>query len=378
MPYAYALVLILNEWSFYQTNWFGGPPAEVLNRVQLYVGWLISLVALYAFVDTYLRARGVDRQRIQWVVIGFGISLVASPISSFITTELTNSPLELSEAVGLLGAAAPVMFAYAIIRHRVIDVSFVVSRALVYGVLTSLLVGAFALIDWLFIDKLKLARLGTIAEMGVAVAGGFWFNGLHRRVDLLIDATFFRQRHQAERQLARDAAALPFATSSEVVAKVLVNEVARALSLASAALFRRGSDGVYIRERSEGWSATDTARLDAEDEHLLILLQAENGPISLYDHPWRTQGVPEEPAHPVLALPIIVRRELAAIVLYGAHVHGEGLDPDEIEAIAGLAPGAAAAYDHLEAESMKGAVESITRECELLRTRLAEVQTQLA
>lgn len=33
MPYAFALLLILNEWSFYQTNWFGGSPAEVLGRV---------------------------------------------------------------------------------------------------------------------------------------------------------------------------------------------------------------------------------------------------------------------------------------------------------------------------------------------------------
>ncbi len=42
------------------------------------------------------------------------------------------------------------------------------------------------------------------------VAGGCLVNGLHKRVDWFIDATFFRQRHQAERQLARNASALPF------------------------------------------------------------------------------------------------------------------------------------------------------------------------
>lgn len=378
MPLIFALGWFLDEWVSWQTYWFGGPPAELLSRVFIVVVWLINIVALYAFVDTYLRARGVDRQRIQWAVIGFGISLLASSALSFASFELTNAPTQLSEAGGLLRMLAPLVFGYAIIRHRVIDVSFVINRALVFGLLTSLLVGAFALIDWLFIDKLKLARLGTIAEMGAAIAGGFWFNGLHKRVDSFIDATFFRQRHRAEVQLARNAAALPSATTPHIAAQALVREPARALTLASAALFRRGKDGAYVREESEGWAAGDITRLDDNDGHFVMLLQAESGPISLYDHPWRTEGVPSGPAHPVLALPIIVRRELTAVVFYGAHVHGEALDPDEIKAIAGLAPGAAAAYDHLQAESMQRKVDSLENEVESLRIRLAEAQIQPA
>jgi len=291
---------------------------------------------------------------------------------------VTNAPLSVSYGLSLLSIVAPIAVAYAIVKHRVIDVGFVVSRTLVYGILTSVIIGGFALIDWLFIDKLKLARLGTIAEMGFAVAGGFWFNGLHKRVDSFIDAIFFRQRHKAERQLARDAAALQFSTTTEAVAHVLVAEPVRALSLASAALFRRGQAGSYVRETSEGWSETDISKLDREDDHLMALLQAENGPISLYDHPWRTQGVPSGPTHPVLALPIIVRRELAAIVFYGSHVHGEGLDPDEIKAIASLAPGAAAAYDHLDAEAMKCQVDSLKNKVESLQTQLTEAQIQPA
>jgi len=243
----------------------------------------------------------------------------------------------------LTSVLVPLTIGYAVIKHRVIDVSFVVNRALVYGALTTLLVGMFSVIDWFFVDYLRLARLGTIAEVAAVVGFGLWFKGLHMRVDSFIDATFFRQRHAAERQLARNAAALPFATTTQIVATALVKEPVRALGLASAALFWRNKDGVYVREELEGWSAADIQRLDDSDGHFLMLLQAENGPVSLYDHPWRAHGVPSGPAYPVLALPIIVRRELVAIVLYGAHIHGEPLDPDEIKAIAGLASAAAAA-----------------------------------
>lgn len=375
----FAFVAFVGVQTLYIVNtYFLGRPAEMIGRTGIALAALSALVVVFALIDTYTHRQGAERQRIRWVVLGFAIALIANLAEQIAFIDATNAPFAVLSGLSLLNVMAPIAVAYAIVKHRVIDVSFVVSRALVYGMLTSLLVGAFALIDWLFIEKLKLARLGVVAEMGVAVAGAFWFNGLHKRVNSFIDAIFFRQRHKAERQLARDAAALPFSTTTEAVAHALVAEPVRALSLASAALFRRGQAGSYVRETSEGWSEIDISKLDREDDHLMALLQAENGPISLYDHPWRTQGVPSGPAHPVLALPIIVRRELAAIVFYGSHIHGESLDPDEIKAIAGLAPGAAAAYDHLEAESMKREVESIRGENESLRTQLAEAQIQPA
>src|SRR5579872_1047101 len=379
LPYALLIFWGLGTYLRLACYRFGWPEERVLT-LALSLESLFILVALYAFVETYVLSRGADRQRIKWVIAGFAVALVAQTISNGNLPDwVYNSwPDWVYGSLKLAMVVVPLTVAYAVVRHRIIDVSFVANRALVYGVLTTLLVGVFALVDWLFIDKLKLARLGTIAEMGVAVAGGFWFNGLHRRVDSLIDATFFRQRHKAERQLARVAAALPLATTAGAVANCVVNEPVRAMLLASAALFRRDRDGVYAREQSEGWDASTLLRLDDSDETLLMLAQAEGGPLSLFDHPWRTEGVPSGPAHPVLALPIIVRRELAAIVFYGAHVHGEALDPDEIKAIASLAPGAAAAYDHLDAEAMQQQVASMQKTIEIQQALLAEAQIQPA
>ncbi len=65
-------------------------------------------------------------------------------------------------------------------------------------------------------------------------------------------------------------------------------------------------------------------------------------------------------------------------VFYGAHVHGEALDPDEIKIIAGLAAGAAAAYDHIEAEALRKNNEAMKNEVDSLRTQLAEAQIQPA
>ena len=370
------LAVVQALWYYLSENAASGSVlSAIVNAVLVIFGASVA-VSMYAFIQTYVHALGSDRRRIRWVILGFGIALVTQVIDIALSWEGFNLPYWVHGTLELSGVVVPLTVAYAVIKHRIIDVSFVVSRALVYGVLTTLLVGAFSIVDWLFAEKLRLARLGTLVEMGVAVGAGFWFNNLHKSVDSFIDATFFRQRHRAERQLAQINAALPSFTTTRSVAEALVAEPARTLSLASAALFRKGKTGSYVREESEGWGQGDLARLDDRDDRLLALLQTERGPISLYDHKWRTEHVPQGPAQPALALPIIVRRELAAVVFYGAHVHGESLDPDEIKAIAGLASGAAAAYDHLLAESMKRENDAIRNEVESLRILLSEAQIQ--
>jgi hypothetical protein len=376
-PLAWLVMFGLQMFVAWGSGWFGwrvgpaGTAAVILEAA-------ISAVALYALVSTYVSARGADRQRIRWVVLGFGIALLAIVANVIIGIYFAAWPYWVHATLAIAYGVVPLTVAYAVIKHRIIDVSFVVSRALVYALLTSLLVGVFSLMDWFFTDYLRNARLGTVAEVGAVLAFGFSFNGLHKRLDSLIDATFFRQRHRAEIRLARAAAALPLVSTTQAVAHFLVREPADAVSLASSALFRRDRDGVYSREEAMGWDANDLTGLDSTDEPLLALALAEAGPLLLYDYTWRTEGVPSGVARPVLALPIIVRRELAAIAFYGSHVHGEALDPDEVKAIAGLATGAAAAYDHLEAEEMRRKVESLEKEMDSMRAQLSETRTQPA
>jgi hypothetical protein len=378
VPWLFVALFIWELFKLYQQTWIGGPMGELISRIDMTIYVVTALAGLYLLVDTYVRARGVDRQRIRWVVVAFVLNLTTYFVEWLLVDYVLSTPDWVFRVLQLSNIILPLAVAYAVIKYRVIDVSFVVSRALVYGTLTTLLAGVFYAIDWFFTDYLRVARFGTVVEVGAAIAVGIWFKAFHMRLDALIDATFFRRRHKAEIQLARVAAAMPLATTMSAVAECLVSEPFQALALASAALFRRTSGGVYVREDSEGWDSSDLSKLDDSDQTLLMLAQAEGGPLSLYEHRWRTEGVPTGPARPVLALPIIVRRELAAIVFYGSHIHGEGLDPDEIKAIAGLAPGAAAAYDHLEAEAMKRRLEAMAAENESLRTQLAEAQIQPA
>jgi len=363
------IMLVVVECIFVDFTYFLGRPDEGLARVQLLVYTLCEVFVAYALIDTYVRRHGADRQRIRWVVFGFAVALLSSLAGTIIGTEATNTPFAVQAGISLLSIFAPITVAYAIVRHRVIDVNFVVSRTLVYGILTTLFVALFAFVDWFVGHVLDQTRWALVAEVGVAIAVGFWLNGLHARVDRFVDSVLFRKRHEAERRLARLARGLPHASSSALVDSMLVREPVDALELASAALFRRCASGTFDRVAAVDWSDQSIAALPLDDP-LVPYLDGERGALRLSELHWSSADVPTGAARPVLAFPIMVRHRLEGIALYGAHRGGEDFDPDELQWLNALAVAAGAAFDHLEAEALRNELDELKREREAQRHAL--------
>jgi hypothetical protein len=244
-----------------------------------------------------------------------------------------------------------------------------VSRAIVYAVLTSVVVAAFAFIDWIFTEKLSAARLGNVAEVGAAVAIGFWFNTLHRRIDLFVDGVLFRHRHLAEKRLALAASALPHAASLPAAAELLTAEPVHAFELTSGATFMRADDDSFKRVFAIGWQEGCLTQLP-HDDLLIARLRANREALTLYGLYWPTaQRCPEGAAKPILSMPVFIRNQLAAIVFFGPHGSGEAFDPDELRSLHALCIGASAAFDHLEAEQRRVENESLRKVVEQLSGR---------
>jgi hypothetical protein len=117
-----------------------------------------------------------------------------------------------------------------------------------------------------------------------------------------------------------------------------------------------------------GWSGTRTF-LDERDR-LLIFLAGERKSLRLSDVHWNAGDVPTGTAEPAVAVPIFLRHELGAILILGMHVTGEDLDTDEIRLIEECAIAAGAAYDHLEADALRGKTEELQRTIASMRTTL--------
>lgn len=290
----------------------------------------LALIVLAAatLVATYAAAKREQRQRVQWVIVGILCTLLSQG-SAWARYWSAAYPLASSEALlwigTLLYAAAPFAIAYAVVRQRVFEISFVLGRTLAYTIVSATIFGFFAMVEWLTGRLIEQSGV-AIAFVAVAAIGvAFSMDALYGRVDQFVDRTLFRKRHQAERRLSEVAAGLPAAESASAVESALLAEPVRAFTLSDAKLFLRDDD----REFRNGRTTLDRS--------IPLQLQGRQRSLRL------THG------DAVLAVPVLVRARLYGIVLYGPHQNGEDIDPDEASSLESIALAAGVAYDHLQA-----------------------------
>ncbi len=322
-----ALLAIPNlAWDAVSLFW-GEAPSPWMSLGSTLGALAMILVAGATLVATYVTAKPWQRQRLQWVIAGVLFTLL-SYASAWARYWSAAYPLAAADPVvwvaTILYACAPFAIAYAVVRQRVFDISFVVSRTLVYSIVTASIFGVFALVEWLAGHFLEHTGVAAVLIALTAVGMAYSLHAIYLRVEQFVEGTLFRRRRQAQRHLAEIAAGLPYAENATAVEAALVREPLHAYTLSSAHLFMRDDSGDY---RSDG---------KALDRCITLQLQGLRRPLRFHE------------GDPALAVPVFLRSQLQAVAVYGAHVNGEDIDPDEAATLNALGVAAGIAYDHLE------------------------------
>jgi GAF domain len=314
---------------------------------------LFVVVAFAALIAAFVLTNGSDRQRVVPVLLAFGafvaMATAQSVYQALYTNEIGAAIITCLTAASMIALAVAV--AQGVVRHRVIDVSFAISRTLVYTVLTSLIVGVFVLIDFVSSKVLEHLQIALVLEAAAALAFGIWLNTLHSRIDHFVDRVLFRRRHLAQARLQRAGKTVTHSESASFIDEIVTLEACDALDLASAAIFRREGGDAFERVRAHGWGGNDVSAL-TRDDHLVICLLAELEPVDIPHIRWPRSDIPGGLEQPLLAVPVVLRHELLGFVLYGGHTGGEAIDPDERRTLVSLAQAAAGAYDHIRSNAL--------------------------
>jgi GAF domain-containing protein len=346
---------------------FGQSPSAWMSYGSTFGALALILVAGVALVATDLTAKPWERQRLRWVIAGIFFTLLSSATSwarywSAAYAFATADVLVWISAV--LYALAPFAIFYAVARQRVFDISFVVSRTLVFTIVTATIFAVFALVEWLAGRLIERTGVTLVLVAAAAIGVAFYMSTIESKVEQLIERTLFRRRHQAERHLAHLAAGLPDAQNVQTVEEALMREPVRAYALSSSALYMRDDSGDYY---------SNGALLDRS---VVLKLQGSHKPVRLLelddDHAAVQRG------DPVLAVPVFVRSRLAAVSVYGAHTNGEDIDPDEVASLQAIGAAAGIAYDHLEASRVLREAERWRRLAERQARELAAVRERKA
>jgi len=314
---------------------------------------------------TYQRSHGSARQRLKWVVTGMLIGFIAQ-----IIVYLPGPPWQ-APLCELLSIAMPISVVYAALRQRLIDVDFVINRAIVYAIMTALLIAFVSLIDFVTSHFISEYHLALYAEAAATIAVGFALDRFRGELDRFTERIFFKARHQAEAQLERVARSLEFVTREESIEEALVDEPVRWLRLASAALFVADEGrATYSRIHSVGWDEGSIEHVP-DDASVVRYLKSERGPLDAKDVAWDDPGLPRGAAAPLLYIPIFCREELFGFAIYGAHKDTTTLDPAEVDLLSALGPRAGIAFDHITYVVMREQLADATERASLNEKLLA-------
>ncbi|GAC1423910.1 MAG: hypothetical protein NVSMB64_31680 [Candidatus Velthaea sp.] len=321
------------------------PPRWCLLALNTSIAYYISAIA-FAFTIANRRSTGAERARVAWVsyslAVGFSGAVIETALVLLGRTEWWINLFALT----LL--AIPLGLSYAIARHRVIDIGFVVNRAIVFATLSAVVVVSFGVLEWFlgkYLVELSHATSASL-EIGLALILGASLRQIHRRVEKVADDIFFRDRHRAEAALKRFALDAQYTTYLRTIFERTIDEVSRHAGARECALYL--IDGKHLT-RSAG-SASFPENVD-ENDPLFVRMRATRDTVEMH-------GIASA-LEAELAFPFIVRGTISGALICGAKRNGEAYAPDERAVLADVARSVGIASDTLYTEALRLEIERV-------------------
>jgi hypothetical protein len=344
-----------------------GYPTETLTRAGVLSALIVAAVAFTILLARQGELQPQDYQRLRWVIWGCVVGLPALVIADIGTdTTLFDSlwngnppPEQLWGLLYLVNGVLCLLVSEAIRRPHVVAVSIPLRRVTILGLLLSLPI----LFLHQEIDHVREAIRQNVdlpAWVWVTIASAMLFlvSKVHDSAVHGLDRLFNYRTIKAGERLGE---AILRAKTSFEIESLLVQEARKALSLASASLFREDG-GVFQRSMADdAWDDTTTQTLDPNDP--IIEAARAHRPLDVTAHPGTRSRLPLGLMRPILAIPVGDRLRCLALSLYGPHLSGNDLNHDERTMLVELADKAANVLMKLNDDE--------------LRKRIATLESQL-
>jgi hypothetical protein len=174
----------------------------------------LFIAAAFSLFVRLRRAVGVERQQLKWLAYAAGGLAIVSIL--VISTIAIDAPRWYDWSANAIFVAVipgvPIAIGIAILRYRLYEIDVIINRTLVYGSLTAVLVALYfggvattqAILQALT-GREELPQPAVVASTLVIAA---LFNPLRRRVQNLVDRSFYRRKYDAAKTLETFSAKL--------------------------------------------------------------------------------------------------------------------------------------------------------------------------
>ncbi|HEY4442302.1 MAG TPA: GAF domain-containing protein [Candidatus Elarobacter sp.] len=304
---------------------------------------LWALVLLCASVLSLRLAQPEDRARVGIVFaaimiggVGYAITMIAFSLGRIpFTVFLIYTTLSID--------LIPIAVTYAILKHRVFDIEFVLNRTVVYGMTSAILLLMFAALEF-FAERVlrSLTRVeSAVVEFVIAIVVVVSARVVHARVDRVVDNMLFRTRHAQESALVRYAGTAQFYTSTKPLIRDTLETVGRYALVDGAAVYLAVNGG--LTNAGSSWLAA-SAEIE-ENDIACADLRAHHEPRDLHDLATAFPGA--------RAYPMTLAGRLVGVLCTGDRARGEAMPPDIDEAVTHIAAAVAIAVAAIETDAIR-------------------------
>src|SRR5579883_215480 len=262
--------------------------ADILVNASNSIAYAAIATAIGALLVRYVTATSERRNRLRWIVMAFAVAYV------------------------------PVLALNVI--------------ANVFGVLTSIVVGVLALVDWAFGRWIAESRFAIFGELALALALGTLLTTVHRRLEHSLNRIIFRAQTLALHALRRFTQEIDLIPDPRRLLMQTYDALRMRLESDYVGIY--AADGASFVLGTPGSGALPTV-LPGDDFAVLRLRR------------WSEAFECDEPEHPLrgaLLLPMTARTQLVGFIACGPKRDRTHYLPEEVETLSALAHRAGAAY----------------------------------
>jgi sigma-B regulation protein RsbU (phosphoserine phosphatase) len=341
-----------------------------------YISYFAGLVI---FVDCFFRRVKKERQKeLRPILVGviggiltFGYILIVSARNPF---AIYLDPIILSPALFLL--VVPVMFGYAIIRYRLMDIDFIVKRSLIYGLVTASMAAIYLLIIFvlgsLLADVVGSEDSRTVNLVALIIIA-FAFDPIKRRMQAWIDKFFYQERYNYQKALLEFTQELPRLTRLDQILESIVHRLSSTMHIEKVA--------VILCDDKEGCSVVSQniedrcCQFKPEYNGLLEVLRTSKFPQSfalLAEEPDNFKLLQSDKqklidAGVVLSVPMFLQDKLIGMINVGSKMSGKVYSREDIDLLSTVAAQAAIAIENSRLHKSELEKEKFEEELSLAR-----------
>jgi len=253
------------------TGWTGlmNPTYGILFTAGYFVP---ALLLLYS----YSHATQDQRPHMRWMLFSIAFLLVSIFLSNTSVMDLVTTLAVQSTfiAIGYCGIA------YTVLRHRVVDVTVVLDRTLVYGATTALVVGIVATMNSVALRVTLGEHTSLLLQIVIPLALGIVLGKLRTYMDRVVERVFFRRKYLADKALRTFARQAGHMENTARLLDAASREIQRHMRAPAVAIYSAEKQG-YKMLRQAGENVFPE-HLDIDDA-ALVAIRTERAAVELPD-----------------------------------------------------------------------------------------------